>query len=158
MTEEVNAMTPEGLEALRKEVEELETVGRQEIAERIRIAREWGDLKENAEYHDAKNSQALLERKITLLNAQLRNAVAVEVSNEDTDVVGFGSSVRLVDKDSGKEMSYTLVGSAEANLAEGKLSIDSPVGKALQGHRVGDVAVMKTPSGERHLEVLEVGV
>jgi transcription elongation factor GreA len=153
-----NAITSEGLERLRAEVEELETTGRREGAERIRIAREWGDLKENAEYHDAKNSLALLERRITILRERLDNAVVIETDGAATDdVVRFGSTVEVVDESSGRPAEYTLVGEAEADVGKGLLSADSPVGRALQGARAGDVVKVPTPRGSRELRVARVG-
>jgi transcription elongation factor GreA len=152
-----NAITPEGLERLKAEVEEMETNGRREGAERIRIAREWGDLKENAEYHDAKNSLALLERRITVLREKLDNAVVVDSAPADGDVVGFGSRVEVVDEESGRTTEYTLVGSTEADLSAGLLSAESPVARALTGRRVGDVVGVPTPRGERKLRIAAVG-
>jgi transcription elongation factor GreA len=152
-----NAITAEGLERLRAEVEELETTGRHEGAERIRIAREWGDLKENAEYHDAKNSLALLERRITVLREKLDNAVVVDAAPADGDVVGFGSKVEVVDETSGRTSEYTLVGSTEADLSAGLLSAESPVARALFGAREGDVIAVPAPRGERQLRVTRVG-
>ncbi len=156
MDDDVTAMTPEGLRALREEVEHLQTVGRQEIAERIRVAREWGDLKENAEYHDAKNSQALLERRITLLDQKLRTAVAVE-PDDAASVAGFGTTIHVVDEETGRPSTYTVVGSAEASAAAGRLSTDSPVARALMGARAGDVVAVPTPRGERRLRVERIG-
>jgi transcription elongation factor GreA len=152
-----NAITAEGLERLRAEVEDLETTGRQEGAERIRIAREWGDLKENAEYHDAKNSLALLERRITVLREKLDNAVVVETAPASADVVSFGSRVEVVDDASGRTSEYTLVGSTEADLAAGLLSAESPVARALFGTRAGDVVSIPLPRGARKLRVTRVG-
>ena len=149
-------MTAEGLEALRAELEQLETAGREEIAAQIKTAREWGDLKENAEYHDAKNDQAHLETKILRIREQLLAAEVREVETQ-TDTVGFGSKVEVEDADSGKRTSYTLVSAPEANPAEGKLSIDSPVGKALVGARVGDERTMETPRGTRRLKIASIG-
>ena len=152
-----NAISREGLERLRKEVEEMETTGRREGAERIRIAREWGDLKENAEYHDAKNSLALLERRITVLRERLDNAVVTDTESGDDDVVSFGSTVEVVDESTGRPAEYTLVGEAEADVGKGLLSADSPVGRALQGARVGDVVSVPTPRGARELRVARLG-
>ena len=159
MTEvDPNAITREGLERLRAEVEELETTGRREGAERIRIAREWGDLKENAEYHDAKNSLALLERRITVLRERLDNAVVMETDAEDGgEVVRFGSTVEVVDESSGRPAEYTLVGEAEADVGKGLLSSDSPVGRALMGARPGDVVSVPTPRGSRELRIARLG-
>jgi transcription elongation factor GreA len=151
-----NAITREGLERLRAEVEEMETNGRQEGAERIRIAREWGDLKENAEYHDAKNSLALLERRITVLREKLDNAVVVDAAPANSDVVAFGSQVEVIDEESGREAQYTLVGSTESDLSAGLLSAESPVARALSGARVGDVVAVTLPRGQRKLRVKSI--
>jgi transcription elongation factor GreA len=148
-------MTAEGLKALKAELEHLETVARREIAERIRTAREWGDLKENSEYHDAKNDQAHLETKILRLREQLMAAEVREVETR-TDVVGFGSCVEVEDAQSGRRQSYTLVSAHEADPPAGKLSIESPVGKALVGARVDDTVSLETPRGVRQLRVLTI--
>jgi transcription elongation factor GreA len=152
---EETVLTSAGLQALREEVETLETTGREEVAQRIRTAREWGDLKENAEYHDAKNDQALLETKIARLRERLAGAVVVEPST-DGDVVGFGSAVTVADEDSGRQVVYTLVGVSEADPRQGRVSAESPVARALGGHRVGDLVDVETPRGGRRLRVLEV--
>ena len=152
-----NSITREGLERLRAEVEELETNGRREGAERIRVAREWGDLKENAEYHDAKNSLALLERRITVLRERLDNAVVVDTGAGEDGAVAFGSTVEVVDEATGRPAEYTLVGEAEADVGKGMLSADSPVGRALMGARVGDVVSVPTPRGSRELRVARLG-
>jgi transcription elongation factor GreA len=149
-------MTAEAHAALQAELEHLETAARQEIAERIKTAREWGDLKENAEYHDAKNDQAHLETKILRIREQLLAAEVREVETQ-TDMVGFGSKVEVEDADSGKRTSYTLVSAPEASPGEGKLSIDSPVGKALVGARVGDERALETPRGTRRLKIVSIG-
>src|ERR1700754_5317266 len=120
-------MTAEGLAALQAELEHLETVKRREIAERIKTAREWGDLKENSEYHDAKNDQAHLETKILRIREQLLAAEVREVETQ-TEIVGFGSRVEVEDTGSGRRQAYALVSPSEAAPAEGRLSFDSPVG------------------------------
>ena len=148
-------MTAEGYEALRKEVDDLETRGREEIAKQIKTAREWGDLKENAEYHAAKDAQAHLETKILTLREQLDNAEIVEAA-AGGDVVAFGSTVEVEDEQSGRRSSYTLVSARDAVPAEGKLSFESPVGEALRGRRAGDTATVQTPRGERRLHVTSV--
>ena len=149
-------MTPEGLAALEAELERLETVARREIAERIRVAREWGDLKENAEYHDAKNDQAHLETRIKRIREQLL-AAEVHDAPAPTDVVGFGSRVEVDDAVSGRRQAYTLVSATEAEPGAGRLSIASPVGRALEGARVGDTVRVPTPRGERELRVVAIG-
>lgn len=145
-------ITAAGLKALQVELEQLETVARREIAERIKTAREWGDLKENSEYHDAKNDQAHLETKILRLREQLVAAEVREVETQ-TEVVGFGSTVEVEDASRGRKRTYTIVSAPEAAPALGRLSIDSPVGKALIGSRAGDTVEVVTPSGDRSLKV-----
>jgi transcription elongation factor GreA len=149
-------MTAEAQQALQAELEHLETVARKEIADRIKTAREWGDLKENSEYHDAKNDQAHLETKILRIREALLNADVREVQTS-TDIVGFGSKVEVEDATSGKQQTYELVSPSEAAPAEGKLSMDSPVGKALVGASVGDVVKLQTPRGVRELKVTSIG-
>jgi transcription elongation factor GreA len=148
-------MTAEDLRSLEAEIARLETTGRQEIAARISTAREWGDLKENSEYHDAKNDQAMLETRILLLREKQLAAEVREVETQ-TDTVGFGSRVELSD-DRGREMTYTLVAVTEAKPADGRLSIESPIGRALQGARVGDRVTVPTPRGDRQLTVVCIG-
>jgi transcription elongation factor GreA len=149
-------MTAEAHRALQAELEQLETVARKEIAERIKVARDFGDLKENSEYHDAKNDQAHLETKILRLREQLVNADVREVETQ-TDVVGFGSRVEVEDQGSGKQTTYTLVSAPEAAPAEGKISFDSPMGKALNGARAGGTVKLQTPRGTRELKILSIG-
>ena len=147
-------MTQEGYDALKAEVEQLETTARYDIAQQIKTAREWGDLKENAEYHEAKNAQARLETKILQLRQRLGDARIVEAAQGD--VIGFGSTVELEDEATGKRMTYTLVAGHEASASEGKLSAESPMASALDGKRTGDVAVVPAPRGERRLKVISV--
>jgi transcription elongation factor GreA len=148
-------MSAEALEALHAEIAGLEGEGRREIAERIRIAREWGDLKENAEYHDAKKSQAMLETRILQLRETALNAEVREVQ-AGSDVAGLGSRVTVVDEERGRESVYTLVPATEADAASGKVSFQSPVGRALDGVRPGDVVTVPTPKGERRLTVRSI--
>jgi transcription elongation factor GreA len=149
-------MTQEDFDALQAELERLETVERTEIAERIRTAREWGDLKENSEYHDAKNDQSMLETKILRLRERLLHA-EIRSGDGGGDVVGFGSRVTLLDEQSGRELSYTLVAKVSADPGSGRLSIDSPVGQALVGARAGDVVSVRTPKGARQLKITALG-
>src|SRR3954470_9769672 len=149
-----NAITAQGLEALRPELEQLEGDGREQIAAQIKTAREWGDLKENAEYHAAKEAQAHLETRILRLREKLLSAEVVEVQGGDE--VGFGSTVKVEDEQTGKSMTYTLVSSTEGAPGEGRLSMDSPVAGALLGRRAGDAAVVQTPRGERRMKVVSV--
>jgi transcription elongation factor GreA len=150
-------MSAEALDALHAEIAQLEGEGRREIAERIRIAREWGDLKENAEYHDAKKSQAMLETRILQLRETALNAEVREMQAAGSDVAGLGSRVTVLDEERGRESVYTLVPATEADAATGKLSFESPVGRALDGARVGDAVAVPTPRGERRLVVRAIG-
>src|SRR3954449_2320503 len=145
-------MTAEAHSALQAELKQLETVARKEIAERIKTAREWGGLKENSEYHDAKNDQAHLETKILRIREQLLAADVREVETQ-TEVVGFGSRVEVEDLGSGKQQTFTLVSAPEAAPAQGRLSFDSPVSQALVGSRVGDTVKLQTPRGARELKI-----
>jgi transcription elongation factor GreA len=153
---EPEQITSEGLAALREEIADLETRGRAEMAVRIKAARELGDLKENAEYHIAKDDQAHLETKILRLNQRLRAARVVERS-ESEDVVAFGSTVTVIDDASGRELEFTLVGATEADLKTGRLSAESPVARALVGARAGDTVTVETPGGQRSYSVKRVG-
>ena len=149
-----NAMTPEGLEALKAELAELEGPRRQEIAAEIKTARGHGDLKENAEYHAAKDAQGHLEARIRRLRERLDHAEVVE--HTAGDVVEFGSTVEVEDADSGKTTTYTIVSSLDAAPAEGKLSAESPLAQSLHGKRAGDEAVFASPRGERRMIVRAV--
>jgi transcription elongation factor GreA len=150
-------LTAEGLEKLKEELEHLSTDKRREVAERIKEAREFGDIAENSEYDDAKNEQAMLEAKIASLEEKLRSAQVIDASDLGTDVVRVGSIVHVKDE-SGSSTKYTLVGSAEANPAERKLSNESPVGKALLGRKRGEEIKVPTPKGTRKLKVTKIDV
>ncbi|HEY8626019.1 MAG TPA: transcription elongation factor GreA [Solirubrobacteraceae bacterium] len=150
-------LTQEGLANLKAELDHLATTRRREVAGRIKEAREFGDISENAEYDDAKNEQAMLEAKIAQLEDKLRSATIVDASEIGTDVVRVGSIVH-VKEDGGKSTKYTIVGSAEANPADMKLSNESPVGKALLGHKRGEEVVFSTPKGERRLKITKIDV
>ena len=148
------SITPEGIEALRAEVEELETTARFAMAERIKTARELGDLKENADYHIAKEDQAHLETKIKQLRERLRKADVVDVPAEPTgDKFAFGRTAEVVDEASGTTHTWTLVGRAEADYAAGRLSVEAPVGRALRDRKVGDKVQISTPSGKRSYRI-----
>jgi transcription elongation factor GreA len=149
---EPEKITAEGLVALRAEIEELESDGRAQMAERIKAARELGDLKENAEYHIAKEDQAHLETKIKRLNQRLRAARVVDEENAP-GVIGFGSRASVVDEASGRTMELKLVGPTEADLKQGLISFESPVAQALVGARAGDTVTVVTPGGDRRYRV-----
>jgi transcription elongation factor GreA len=141
-------ITEEGLAALREEIEQLEGEGRTKMAARIKVAREEGDLKENAEYHIAKEDQAHLETKIKRLRERLRTAVVVEVDGS-ADTFAFGRTAEVLDETKGETNTWTLVGSTEADLVAGRLSNESPIGRALLDAKVGEPIEFETPKGPR---------
>jgi transcription elongation factor GreA len=149
------AITPEGLEALKAELEELQTTARQAMADRILAARELGDLKENAEYHIAKDDQAHLETRIKRLRERLRDAVVVEAETGEA-TFGFGRTAEVLDEASGNVQVWTIVGPTEADLTKGKLSAESPVAEALLGHAPGDVVDVETPRGPRKYRIVKL--
>ena len=149
-------ITQAGIEELKAELAQLEGPARQEMAARIKVAREEGDLKENAEYHVAKEDQAHMETRIKRLQERLRNAVVVEVSDLDSDVFSFGRTAEVLDESKGESNKWTLVGSTEANLAEGRLSAESPIGKALMNAAVGAAVEVETPRGAKTFKVLKL--
>jgi transcription elongation factor GreA len=155
MNTEQTQISAQGLADLKAELEHLEGPRRKDISERIKIARDFGDLKENSEYHDAKNEQAFLETKILKLRERLNTAVVVE--QEEGAHAGFGSEVKLRDEESGKELTYKLVGATEASLADGKLSVESPVAQAIIGKAAGDKVKVPTPRGDRKYTLISVG-
>jgi transcription elongation factor GreA len=156
VSEATNLTTAAGLQELGEELAQLEGPGRREIAERIKTAREWGDLKENSEYHDAKNDQAHLETKIARLRDKIADAVIVEEETASgSGVVGFGSTVVVRDQD-GVEQTWRIVSSHDAAPGEGRLSAESPVAVALLGRAPGDQTSVSLPKGKRTLVVVSV--
>ena len=152
-------LTPDGLEKLKTEIDHLTTVRRREVAERIKEAREYGDISENSEYDDAKNEQALLEARIAQLEEKLRSATIIDRSDLSTDEVHVGSTVHVKDEKTGKSTKYTIVGSSEANPAERKLSNESPVGQALIGKKRNDIVSVQVPKGPaRKLKITKIEI
>jgi transcription elongation factor GreA len=150
-------LTPEGYEQLKNELERLRSEKRREIAERIAAAREFGEIAENAEYDDAKNEQMMLEHRISQLEDRLANARLIDVNDVDTSVVSIGSVVRLRDVDAKETVEYFIVGSAEANPAERKLSNESPVGRAIMGRKKGETVEVVTPRGSKvKFKIMEI--
>ena len=155
MTKQV-LMTDEGLKNLEAELEELKAVKRKEIAEKIKVALSFGDLSENSEYDEAKNEQAIVEARIATIENTLKN---VKIINEDelsTEIIHVGSKVKVRDVDFDDICEYKIVGSSEADPVNGKISDESPVGKGLIGHRVGEKVEIETPAGPMSYEVLEI--
>ena len=149
-------LTDTGLKKLEEELEELKTSKRQEIAEKIKVARSFGDLSENSEYDEAKNEQAVVEARIATIEATLKNVKIIDESEITTEVVSMGTTVRVFDEDMDEEVEYSIVGSSESDPRNGKISDESPVGKALVGHRVGETVVAETPGGELSFKILAI--
>jgi transcription elongation factor GreA len=149
-------ITAAGIEELKAELAELEGPRRIEMADRIRVARELGDLKENADYHTAKDDQSLMETRIKRLQARLRNAVVVEADEGGDGTFSFGRTAEVEDHTKDEVVTWTLVGSTEANLAEGKLSAESPIGQALMDAAIGATVNVETPRGTKTFKVLKL--
>ena len=148
-------VTNEGLEKLENELHELKTVKRKEVVERIKVARDFGDLSENSEYDSAKEEQAFVETRIAQLEKMIRNSVLIE-SDSDVDVVGLGKTVTFKELPDGDNETYTIVGSAEADPFEGLISNDSPMAKSLIGHDKGAKISVNTPGGDIQVEIIDV--
>ena len=150
--------TPEGLEKIENEIEYLKTVRRKEVSERIKVALGYGDLSENSEYDEAKNEQAQVEERTAKLEMMVRNAKIIDEKDLNTDVVNIGSNVKVRELDTMEEDEYTIVGSAEADPLEGKISNESPVGSKLIGNRVGDVVEVEVPDGIIKYEICGITI
>lgn len=149
-------VTDEGLKKLEQELEELKTIKRKEVAEKIKVARSFGDLSENSEYDEAKNEQAFVESRIATLEAMLKVAKVVDETDLSTDQVGVGSKVKVLNVTKNKEVVYSIVGSTESDPLQGKISDESPIGKALVGAKVGDEVSAEVPAGVLTFKVLEI--
>jgi transcription elongation factor GreA len=150
-------LTPKGLEELKAKIEHLSGARRREVAERIKEAREFGDISENSEYDDAKNEQAMLEKQIAELEEKLRSATVIDAKAVSTEAVSVGTTVHVKDQKTDKSVKYLIVGSSEANPSENKLSNESPVGKALIGRKRGDVVSVPVPRGPaRKLKITKI--
>ncbi|QZT34378.1 transcription elongation factor GreA [Caldalkalibacillus thermarum TA2.A1] len=156
MSEKETILTAEGLKKLEQELEHLKSVKRKEVAERIKLAISYGDISENSEYDDAKNEQAFIEGRIITLEKMLRNARVIQNDEVDTEIVGIGSRVILKDLEFDDVVEYTIVGSAESNPSENRISNESPVGQALLGKRKGDVVDVNVPAGVIQYEILDI--
>ncbi|MDT2745621.1 transcription elongation factor GreA [Vagococcus fluvialis] len=156
MMEKVYPMTLEGKEKLELELEELKTVKRKEIVERIKIARSFGDLSENSEYESAKDEQAFVEGRITTLENMIRFAQIIDNNNVSKDEVSIGRTVTFVELPDGDEEEYTIVGSAEADPFSGKISNDSPIAKALIGKKLKDTVIISTPGGDMEVRIEKI--
>ncbi|MCM3388014.1 transcription elongation factor GreA [Ureibacillus chungkukjangi] len=148
-------MTIAGKQKLEEELEQLKTVKRKEVVERIKIARSFGDLSENSEYDSAKEEQGFVEGRITTIESMLRNAIIIEESGA-SDVVTLGKTVSFVELPEGDEEEYTIVGSAEADPFEGRISNDSPIARALLGRKVDDIVKLTTPGGDMEVRIVAI--
>ena len=156
MVEKVYPMTEEGKAKLELELEELKTVKRGEIIERIKIARRFGDLSENSEYESAKDEQAFVEGRITTLETMIRFAEIIDNNNVSKDEVSIGRTVTFIELPDGEEEEYTIVGSAEADPFSGKISNDSPIAKALIGNKLNDTVTISTPGGDMEVRITKI--
>lgn len=156
MTEKQVMLTEDGLRKMEAELEHLKSVRRREVAERIKQAIEFGDISENSEYEDAKNEQAFIEGKVLTLERMLRNAKIIEHQDEHQDVVAIGSTVVLKDLEDGTQEEYTIVGSAEANPKERKISNESPVGEAILNQAIGSVVEVNVPAGVLKYQIMDL--
>ncbi|MGI5855163.1 MAG: transcription elongation factor GreA [Candidatus Merdivicinus sp.] len=149
-------LTSEGLAKLEQELENLKTVKRREVADKIKVAISFGDLSENSEYDEAKNEQAMIEARILQIEAMLKNVKILDTGDLDTEIVNVGSKVKVLDLEFEEEEIFHIVGSTEANPDSGKISDESPIGKGLLGHRAGDVVSIPVPNGSVNYKVLEI--
>ena len=151
-------MSTEGYEALKAELNELKSVTRGEISEKIRIARGFGDLSENSEYDEAKNEQAVVEARIKKLEDQLKSVKVISRDQLSTETVGIGCRVKILDLEFDEEMEYVIASSVESHSDLNSISDESPVGKGLMGHKVGDVVEIHAPAAVLKLKILEIGL
>lgn len=149
-------MTAAGKQKLEDELDFLKTIKRKEVVERIKIARDFGDLSENAEYDSAKEDQAFVEGRISTLESMIRNAVIIEENGENKDIVRLGTTVTFIEVPDGDEEAYTIVGSAEADPLEGRISNDSPIAKSMIGRTIGDNVKVLTPGGEMEIKIVSI--
>ena len=151
-----NVLTQEGLQRYEDELQELKVVRRKEVAQKIKEAREQGDLSENAEYDVARDEQRAIEARIAELEAIIKNAEVIDTEAMTEDAVNVGHTVRIRNEEMKRELEYHIVGSSEANAAQGRISNESPIGRGLLGHKVGETIAVEVPAGEIHLTILEI--
>lgn len=157
MAAKQTVLTQEGLNALEAELENLKTVKRKDIAEKIKVALSFGDLSENSEYDEAKNEQGIIEARIAEIEATLKNVKVIDSDSLNTEHVQHGNKVTVKDIEEDTERVLMIVGSKEVNVKEGKISDESPIGRSLLGHKKGDIVDVETPSGILQFEVLDIG-
>lgn len=156
MADKQHVLTSEGLKKLQDELEELKSVKRREIAEKIKVALSFGDLSENSEYDEAKNEQGIIEARITEIEATLQNVKVLDSSDLSTEHIGVGNRIVLKDLETGEESEFHIVGSKEVDMRHKKISDESPVGKACMGHAKGDIVEVEAPVGLLKFEVIDI--
>ena len=156
MNKPIAILTKDGVAKLEAELEELKTVKRREVAEKIKVALSFGDLSENSEYDEAKNEQGIVESRIAEIEATLAHAQVIDADDITTEKVGIGTVVKILDMEMEEEMEFQIVGTSEANIDKGQMSDESPIGAALIGHKVGEVVDVETPSGIIQFEILDI--
>ncbi|MGN0686533.1 MAG: transcription elongation factor GreA [Oscillospiraceae bacterium] len=156
MNKPITVLTKDGVAKLEAELEQLKTVKRREVAEKIKVALSFGDLSENSEYDEAKNEQGLVESRIAEIEATLAHAQVIDADDITTEKVGIGTVVTILDIEMDERMEFQIVGTSEANIDKGQMSDESPIGAALIGHKIGEVVDVETPSGVIQFEILEI--
>ncbi len=156
MNKPIMVLTRKGEQQLKEELTELKSVRRQEVAEKIKVALSFGDLSENSEYDEAKNEQGLIESRIAEIEQTLAHAQVIDDEDISTEKVGIGTTVKFLDTDMGEELEFKMVGTKEADIDNGKMSDESPIGKAIMEHKVGDEVDVETPSGTFKVKILEI--
>lgn len=156
MNKPITVLTKEGVAKLEAELENLKTVRRQEVAEKIKVALSFGDLSENSEYDEAKNEQGIVESRIAEIEATLAHAQIIDSDDITTEKVGIGAVVKLLDVEMDDEMELQIVGTSEANIDKGQMSDESPIGAAIIGKKTGDVVDVETPSGVIQFKILDI--
>lgn len=156
MNKPITVLTKDGVAKLEAELENLKTVRRREVAEKIKVALSFGDLSENSEYDEAKNEQGIVESRIADIEATLAHAQIIDSDDITTEKVGIGTVVKIFDKDMEEEMEFQIVGTSEANIDKGQMSDESPIGAALLGRKIGDLVDVETPSGIIQFEILDI--
>ncbi len=156
MNKPITVLTRKGEEKLKEELNELKSVRRREVAEKIKVALSFGDLSENSEYDEAKNEQGMIESRIAEIEQTLAHAQVIDDDDISTEKVGIGTTVKILDMDMDEEMEFKMVGTKEADINSGKMSDESPIGAAIMGHEVGEKVEVETPSGVIGFKILEI--
>lgn len=156
MNKPITVLTRAGEEKLKAELDELKSVKRREVAEKIKVALSFGDLSENSEYDEAKNEQGMIESRIAEIEQVLAHSQVIDDEDISTEKVGIGTTVRLLDMDMDEEMEFRIVGTKEADIDSGRMSDESPIGRAIMNREVGDEVTIEVPDGEAKMKILEI--